>query len=228
MDRSMCPTQRESGLPIVIEAPALPTIWIVTASAVLAELASMAVLRTMAIDASRTGFAEVGRHVAVVAGRELVEAEQWESGQIVIDGLRLPPGEGRVTLLATTPLGARVNVDRSVAVDAESRRPGIRDRRRVTKLAVQLRVSTIETERRCLRVVEMRACPRSCVVTSAAIGAVSTLVLVVLRVTARAGRFEFLELRIPRVTATALQPRVRTTQRKAGLLVVIEALALPP
>jgi hypothetical protein len=52
-------------------------------------------------------------------------------------------------------------------------------------------------------------------------------VVVVVCVTARAGRVELLGFRIAWVTAAAFQGRMASSQREAGLSAVVEAFALP-
>jgi hypothetical protein len=52
-------------------------------------------------------------------------------------------------------------------------------------------------------------------------------VIVVVRVTARAGRVELLGFRIARVTEATFQCCMASSQRKAGFFTVVEAFALP-
>ncbi len=187
----------------------------------------MDIVAAVTVDAISPDLAEVVCHVAVLAGRKRMQAEQRKARQVVIETRGLAPGGIGVAFFAATALRASVNVDARVAIDAECRRSAVADRHDVTQLAVDVGVRAVERERALARVIELRLLPGSSVVAGATVGAIPSSVIIIARVTARARRVELRRLRIAAVAVLAAQCCVVASQRKAGLLGVVERLALP-
>jgi len=127
----------------VIEIPAFPTVGVVTQPAAFAESTLVNVTASMAVDAVFTRLAKVMRYVAVLAGRKLVKAQQRKIREIVFERTRFAPGVGGMALLAAAAFSAGVDIDTTVAVDAEVGCRGLLDWEGVTQFAIQVGVGAV-------------------------------------------------------------------------------------
>jgi hypothetical protein len=115
MELAMRTAQCERGLPIVVEAPAVPGVRVVTGFAAGPEAPFVEVGAAVAIHAAAWLARESMGQVAILARQELVEAQEGEAGQIVIEANRLPPRHLAVATLAGSTQAALVGVDTAVA-----------------------------------------------------------------------------------------------------------------
>ena len=171
IEASMRAIQSESGLRVVIEAPAHPSVWIVALSAVARQPALM-MLILMTTRAGARRLLERGRAVAFLARDDGVTPNQRESRYVVIEGHLPAPPSFLVALLAARAELGFVGVILLVAGDAGCCELVAIEVSGVTGIAFDLRVRASQRELGHSVVIEFNRLPLGRGVARFALGAI--------------------------------------------------------
>ena len=219
--------QRELGLTIVVEEPAVPAVRVVALCALRPEPRFVNVLARMAGRAGGLHLAVALGHVAILARRQLVQGQQRELREAVIKANSSSPSIRTVTRPTIPAEIALVDVDRRVTVRAAGRSRLHVHLRDVAEIAGHLAVASLEPILRVAAVVEMRRLPGARIVAVVAAGASKTVVIVVEPMAALAVHRDCTLLGVGFVTLLTPEIGVSSLQREAGVPAVVEASLLP-
>ena len=219
--------QGESGLRVVVEAPGRPGVRVVAGLAAWPERATMGIVLGVARDAARVGPGIAAADVAFLASDRRVEAQQGETGQIVVEANSLAPSHLSMALPACRPLAAPVHVVACMAARAVGPEALLVQRAGVAGGAGELAMGAAKREPGLACMVEGRRLPGHRGVALLAAIAVASPVRVVGAMAREAVAGELRGPDAPHVAGLARHARVASRERKAGLARVVEADLLP-
>ena len=178
--------QMEIGLGVVVEPPPLPTIGVMTAAAVLAEVCVVVVVGRVTVDALAGDIAEGAREMALTATDAAVQSQQWKSREVVVEE-HFAEQCLAVAAMAALAEMTRVNVVGAVTVGALH---GHRSRESigVTDDALHVFMRSVQCEIGVAGMIEFDSAPASLIVTFRAVVPELAAMIVVLCVTCDAAR----------------------------------------
>jgi len=215
----------ELGLRIVVVLPEVPAVRVVAIGTVVSKALLMHIILFVAVAAVASGVLEVCPEVTTFTGRNRMQTDQRETGQVVFESHVNPPAALVVTVVALLSLLPLVRVVKLMAAETVQRQLFSFSGTGMAFVAVDLVVLVAKREFGFV-VVELELFPAFGLMATFALVAISAAVQVLRLMTRNAVKFQLLIVESTGMTHIALHLGVFVPQAKLGL-VVVEQDGLP-